>query len=175
MRALSGRAWLRDWQPAPATQLVGGLLLAGLLLLATLYNEALYALFDSWWSRAGHVLGGAAQLPDGRGPKDPVALLLHHARSLPTVVLYSVLYLSLCLALLFLLVPAGPSRLFGLLFYGAAGLAVGLLLLGSQVGGGAALAGLASQLVHFIVSPLPVVGLVPLLRWAAVQPPPTTS
>lgn len=174
MPALSSWARLRNWQPAVATQLVGGLLLAGLLLLATLYDEALYGLFGGWGDRAGRALG-ASKLPSWLQPGSLVFSLLHQARSMPSVMLYSGLYLVLCLALLFLLVPAGASRRLGLLFYVGVGLTAGLLLLGSQVGGGPTLAGLASQLVHFLVSPLPIAGLVPLLRWAAAPTPPAAS
>lgn len=150
--------------PKPAARLVGSVLLGLLLLAATLHNEALYALFDGWWHRAAGALGlGLGQ------PRGAVSPLLHQARSIPAVVAYGVLYLGLCLGLLFLLVPAGPSQRLVLLFYGVAGVATGLLVLGSRVGGGPMLAVLASQLLHFIVSPLPVIMLVPLLRWAATQ------
>ena len=160
-RAQPGR-WLRT----PAARLVGSLLLVLLLLLATLYNEVLYDTFDGWLHRVGQALG-LAQPPLRSG--SPVTLLLHKARSIPAVVLFGVLYLGLCLGLIFLLLPARASRRLVLLFYGGAGLATGLLLLGSQLGGGPDLAVLASELLHFIVSPLPVIVLVPLLRWAAAQ------
>lgn len=145
-----------------------GSLLVGLLLLGA-NNEELYALFDGWWQRAVGALGLAHSLPGLLQPSSSVSPLLHQARSIPAVLLYSVLYLGLCLGLLFLLVPVGHSQRLVLFFYAGAGLATGLLLLGSQVGGGPTLAVLASQLVHFIVSPGPVIVLVPLLRWAATQ------
>jgi hypothetical protein len=150
----------------PAGRLASSLLLVLLLLGATLQNERLYVLFDAWWYRLIGALGFSGGL---RSSHSTVSPLLDHARSLPAVVIYGGLYLSLCLGLLFLLVPAGKPWQLVLRFYIGAGLATGLLVLGSRVGGGPALAVLASQILHFVVSPLPVIMLVPLLRWSASQ------
>ncbi|RZK61573.1 MAG: hypothetical protein EOO59_04730 [Hymenobacter sp.] len=169
MRPPSSPAQLSRLPRISAARLVTSLVLVVLLFAATLYNEELYIVFGGWWYQLGRALGLAPPPPGQLSSAGSVSVLLHRARSIPAVVLYGVLYLGLCLGVLFLLVPVGSRRLV-LFFYGGAGLATGLLLLGSRVGGGPALAVLASQLLHFIVSPLPVIVLVPVLRWAAVQP-----
>ena len=88
-------------------------------------------------------------------------------RSLPTMLTYGLLYTSTCLLLLRLLLPQGGRRMrWALLLYLAVFGACGLLLLGAKLAGDVPWAyRLARRLIDFIVSPLPVIVLVPLLRW----------
>lgn len=145
--------------------MAGSLGLAALLLGATLYTEELYALLEAGWFRCVTGLGLAAHLPAVLRPNGPLLQFTYRARSVPAVGLYGLLYLGLCLGLLLLLLPTRRSRQLALRLYGGMGLAIGLLLLGSRLGGGPALSGLATHLVQFVMSPLPVMVLVPLLRW----------
>jgi hypothetical protein len=161
-------AGLRCAPRCPPACLAGRLLLsgllAGLLLSATGYREELYCWLGASWAGLVTRLGLAPGLPALLRPGGPLVQLAHRARSLPAVGLYGGLYLGLCLGLLFVLLPTRPARRTVLRLYGGAGAALGLLLLGSRLGGDPALAGLAGQLGQLLLSPLPVMGLVPLLR-----------
>lgn len=90
-------------------------------------------------------------------------------RSLLTMLTYSLLYTSICLLLVRLLLARGghPMRQACLLYAGVFG-ACTLLLLGAKLAGDALWAyQLGRRLIDFIVSPVPVIILVPLLRWSA--------
>ncbi|NML64124.1 hypothetical protein HHL22_02795 [Hymenobacter sp. RP-2-7] len=157
--------------PAPATHAPAdswgrwamGAVLAGLLVGATFCHEELYALFTPWSQRLLEALGLAKQLPALQ--QGPITQVMDNPHSVPPILLYSVLYLAICGALLLLLLPLPAQRRLVFKFYGLAGLALVLLVLGGRVAHSASLLQLGKQLVHFIVSPLPVIVLVPLLRW----------
>ncbi|MDF7812916.1 hypothetical protein [Hymenobacter sp. YC55] len=88
-------------------------------------------------------------------------------RSLPTMLSYGLLYTGTCLLLLRLLLPRGGRRMrWAALLYLIVFGACGLLLAGAKLAGDVPWAyRLARRLIDFIVSPLPVIVLVPLLRW----------
>jgi hypothetical protein len=90
---------------------------------------------------------------------------MNNPHSVPPILLYSVLYLAVCVALLLVLLPLPVHRRLVFKFYGLASLALVLLVLGGRLAHSAPLLLLGKQLVHFLVSPLPVIVLVPLLRW----------
>lgn len=88
-------------------------------------------------------------------------------RSLPTMLTYGVLYTGACLLLLRFLLPRGGRRMrWALLLYGTVFVVCGILLLVGKLAGDVPwVYRLARRLIDFIVSPLPVIVLVPLLRW----------
>lgn len=85
-------------------------------------------------------------------------------RSLPAMLTYGVLYLATCLLLLRLVLPDAQAwRLAVQLYAGAMALCAALLLLG-KLGGDVALFYQAGRrIIDFLVSPVPVLVLVPLL------------
>jgi hypothetical protein len=140
-------------------------LLAGLLFSATLANSELYALLGAGWQRLFIAMGMAQHLPALLQQGGAVGQLMHNAHSIPAVLSYSLLYVGICIALLYLLLPQPSQRRLAVSFYGAAGVAVLTLLIGSRIAGLPTLHVLNIQLIHFVVSPLPVIMLAPLLRW----------
>lgn len=168
----------REYQPAlvPMTETAstntsrlwrgaGSIALVALLLAATLSNEAVYDAFGRFWQQVFELLGiqqSASALP---AADNSVGAVLNRPRNLPAVASYGFLYVVTCLALLFLLLPHARQRRLVLGFYGVAGTVLLVLLSLSRFGNMPLLAVLANQLLHFIVSPVPVIMLVPLLRW----------
>lgn len=138
--------------------------LAGLLVAATFCNDALYALFGSWGQALLGALGPKQPLPALQQPA-AIMQVMNNPHSVLAVVAYSIGFLAVCVALLLLLLPLPAQRRLVFRFYGVAGLALLLLLGGGRVAHSVALLLLAKQLVHFVVSPLPIIVLVPLLRW----------
>jgi hypothetical protein len=144
---------------------MAGLLLAGLLFGTTVYNSELYDLLDAGWQWGCSALGISHYDPNSLQQSNGVGQLMHNAHSVPAVLIFGVLYVGLCLALQRVLLPqASQRRLVSWFYGGACGVVLGLLL-ASKLGGSASLVSLNKQLVHFVVSPLPVIILVPLLRW----------
>ncbi|OUJ71214.1 XrtX-associated membrane protein [Hymenobacter crusticola] len=141
------------------------LMLTLLLLCATLYNEAAYAVFDSVWQKAAVVAGTNHYLAMLFHADSVIGQVMYHPHSVPAVVAYSLLYIGLCIGLCFSLLPYTTQRRLALLLYGLACLTSFFLLVGSKLTGALLLVTLSSQLIHFIVSPLPVIVFVPLLRW----------
>ncbi|SFQ83031.1 hypothetical protein SAMN04515668_4892 [Hymenobacter arizonensis] len=143
--------------------MAGAIVLIAALFVATLNNEALYAVLGQVWRQAFFGVG--------LSPRDSAAMVsqvsgqvTNTARDAPAVLIYGALYVGTCLALLWLVLPAASQRRLALTFYGGATLLF-VVLLGAGQLGSSVLLQLSSQLIHFIVSPLPVIGLVPLLRW----------
>lgn len=144
----------------------GALLLIGVLFWATLHNELLYRLFGGFWQRTFALLGVSQQVPAIMHSGGALGQVTNQPRDIPAVLSYSVLYVGICLSLLFLLLPRRSQHRLVLLAYGAAGVAfIGLLVIG-KLGSSASLT-LSNQLIHFIVSPMPVIVLAPLLQWNA--------
>jgi hypothetical protein len=131
--------------------------LLGVLFGLGLHAEPVFAFLTRVW---------AVLLPDqlrGQLLRGTSPELTH--RSLPAMLTYGLLYCGLCLALLGLLLGTcrrlGPAlATYGLGFAGCA-LLIALGKLGQQQWAYQ----LARRLIDGIVSPLPVVVLVPLLRW----------
>ena len=153
------------FRPKRAVRIVGGLLLIALLFSATLYNEVLYALFGLFWQKLFRWTGISQHVPLLLQSNGIIGQVTHRARDIPAVLSYSVFYVGTCLILLFLLLSSAAQRRMVVLFYGfTCVISLCLFVLGSAFSSGVSMT-LNSQLVHFIVSPLPVIVLVPLLRW----------
>jgi hypothetical protein len=151
---------------------VGSLVLGVLLLAATLSNEVVYDVFGRFWQQVFELLGMGYQASALPTASNSAGAVLNKPRNLPAVASYGALYVTACLGLLFLMLPHARQRRLVLGFYAVAGTAFVLLLGLSRVGNMGVLAILASQLLHFIVSPVPVIMLVPLLRWYWHNQPP---
>ena len=149
--------------------LVGGLLLA--LLLIGVFDEPLLAFLTAWWQRGLAVVGlrqqvNAMQQGISRGIT---------TRLLPAVATYAVLYLGICLLLLRLLVATPAQwRLVLRLYAGSFVVYVGVVLLGKALGNAVWAYRLSRQVLDFVVSPIPVLGLFVLLRAGLGQAPPRT-
>lgn len=86
-------------------------------------------------------------------------------RLLPAVATYAALYLGICLLLLRLLLPSRRQwRLALQLYAGTLAVYVAIVLLGKLAGDAQWAYRLSRQLLDFVVSPLPVVGLYVLFR-----------
>lgn len=140
--------------------------LAGLLLLAGTYDHAVLAGLTSFWQQVLQAVGLNDLFQSVRQGTSPQVT----TRILPVVATFSLGYIGICLLIVALLVPPRALRTALLLYAGALGLA-GLLLLAGKAAGDVAWAyQLGRRLIDFTVSPLPVVGLIPLLRWHYAPP-----
>jgi hypothetical protein len=139
--------------------LVGSLIV--LLLLLGVYDEPILTFLTTLWQKLLTVLGLRQQ-----------AEALQHGlnggiakRFLPAIATYAVVYLSICLLLLWLLLPTpGQWRLALRLYAGALAAYVAIVLLGKLAGDAPWVYRLSRHLLDFVVSPLPVAGLYVLLR-----------
>jgi hypothetical protein len=146
------------------------MLLAALLLVLLFwvgtYDEPVFA----WLSRAWQDLLGALGL-DGLAARLQQGTSGHVTkRSLPAVLTYSLAYTSICLVIIALLVPPRAWRTALLVYGGVFAASAVLVLIGKAAGDVVWLYKLGRQLIDFIVSPLPMAALVPLLRWHYAPP-----
>ena len=135
--------------------------LVAVLFWAGIYDEAVFNALNAGWQKLLTSLGLAEQLAAvQRGISTQVT-----KRSLPTMFTYGLLYTSTCLLLLRFLLPPGGHRMRRVVaLYAVVFVACGLLLAGGKLAGDVPWAyRLARRLIDFIVSPLPVVVLLPLL------------
>ncbi|RAK68343.1 hypothetical protein DLM85_09990 [Hymenobacter edaphi] len=145
-------------------------LLAALLFWAGTYDVTVFAWLTAGWQRllAAVGLSGLAQRIQ-QGISGDVT-----TRSLPAMLTYGLAYTGVCLLILALLIPRRALRTAGGLYLGVFALSA-LLLLGGKAAGDVRWAyQLGRRLIDFIVSPLPVIALVPLLRWHYAQPGPAS-
>jgi len=137
--------------------LVGALV--GLLLLAGVYDDAVFGVLTTGLHRGLAALGVHQPLAQAGVDRNVTQ------RYVPAGIVYAGLYVGLCLALLWLLLPAPAHRRLVLRLYAGAIAAYLLLaLLGKLSGNTVWVYRLARHLLDFIVSPLPVAGLYVLLR-----------
>lgn len=144
--------------------LVAGLI--GLLFYVGVYDEKVFTWLTTASQRLLHLLGldaWAQRLQQGTSGQVTT-------RSLPAMLLYGLSYTGICFGILTLLLPRPALRtalgLYGLVFALSA-----LLLLGGKLAGDLPWAyQLGRRLIDFIVSPLPLIVLVPLLRWQHSPP-----
>lgn len=141
--------------------LAAGLL--ALLLAARWYEDAVYAGLEALLAGLGRLLPAAAALPGSAA--GGVRGLMERPHSVPAALLYAGGYVALSWALLATLLPPGQGWRWGLRLYGGLGLASALLLALGHGLGLPILSTLASRLLHLLLSPLPIMVLVPLLRW----------
>ncbi|WP_394347217.1 XrtX-associated membrane protein [Hymenobacter radiodurans] len=142
------------------------LLLVLILFSASFYAEQLYAVLGTFCQRLFDTLGLTPYLPRFFEQGSVISQTMNRPHSIPAVILYSLLYVTVCLALLFLLLPYPRQRRYVLFFYGITSIISLLLLVTNKlVGPNFSLTIITSHLLHFLVSPVPVIILVPLLRW----------
>ncbi|MBJ6110606.1 hypothetical protein JAO73_16395 [Hymenobacter sp. BT523] len=137
-----------------------GALLAALLLLGV-YDVAVLTVLTKWWQRMLAAVGLRQQVEALQQNISGSVV----KRPLPVVATYAVGYLSICLLLLRLLLPAAAQwRLVLRLYAGTLAVYVALVVLGKLAGDAQWAYRLSRQLLDFVVSPLPVAGLYVLLR-----------
>ena len=139
-------------------------LLVGLLLLALLligvYSDVLLTYFATLWQK-GLAAAGLSGLANAmqQGINGGIT-----KRPLPAVATYALLYLSICLSLLWLVLRPAQWRLAWQLYAGALLVYVAITLLGKLAGNVQWAYRLSRQVLDFIISPLPVAGLYVLFR-----------
>ena len=136
-------------------------LLAALLFWTGTYDETVFAWLTAGWQRVLAAIGLnelAQRIQQGTSGQVTT-------RSVPAMLTYGLAYTGTCLLILALLVPRQALRTALGLYLGVFALSA-LLLLGGKAAGDVQWAyKLGRRLIDFIVSPLPVIALVPLLRW----------
>lgn len=145
--------------------------LVALLVLIRLFEDELCAWLEVVWQCLSGVVPAPTWLAAaGAAAQRSLQHLTARPHSVVVELLYDVTYVGLCFGLLCALLPAGRGWRWGLRIYGGFGLASLLLILAGQVGGLPLLTNLASQLLHGLLSPLPVMVLVPLLWLQSARP-----
>jgi len=142
-------------------------LLAGALFWVGMESEVVFAVLTRAWQAVFGLLGlgdALTQLQQGTSH-------LVTTRSLPAMATYGLLYVAACLLLLHVLLRDGRrTRWAAQVYLGLLGLCVLLLVVG-RLGGNIAWAyKLGRRIIDFVISPLPVMILLPLL-WPARRPP----
>lgn len=139
--------------------LVGALVL--LLLLIGVYDEHILQLLTSAWQQALAALGLKTYADSlQQGINGGIT-----KRFLPAVATYAVLYLSTCLLLLRVLLPtAGQWRLVLLFYAGTLATYAGIVVLNKLTGNADWAYRLSRQLLDFVISPVPVAGLLALFK-----------
>ncbi|SHL27275.1 hypothetical protein SAMN02746009_02469 [Hymenobacter psychrotolerans DSM 18569] len=146
-----------------ASRAIAVLVLVAVLFWAGVYDEAVFAELTEAWQKVLTMLGFTDQLAAVQQSVSGEVT----KRSLPAVLTYALLYTGVCLLLLRLLLPARHMRLILLLYGAVFGCCAVLLVVGRLAGDVPWIYQLGRRLIDFIVSPLPVIGLVVLLRWYA--------
>lgn len=145
--------------------------LVALLILIRLFEDELCAGLEAAWQRLSSVLPAPAWLAAaGAAAERSLQHLSSRPHSVVVELLYDATYVGLCVGLLCALLPAGRGWRWSLWIYGGFGLISLLLILLGQGVGLPLLTNLASQLLHGLLSPLPVMVLVPLLWLQSAQP-----
>ncbi|GAB3638695.1 hypothetical protein GCM10027422_42850 [Hymenobacter arcticus] len=143
--------------------------LASLLFIVGMESDAVFAALTRGWQALAELVGVSDTL--ARWQQGTSHLVT--TRSLPAMGTYSLLYVGGCLLLLHVLLRnAQRTRWAAQLYLGLLALYV-LLMVGGRLGGNAEWAlKLSRRIIDFIVSPLPVMMLVPLLwpgYWGTVS------
>ena len=148
--------------------------LVAVLFLGGVYDEQVFTFLTATWQKLFAALGLSRQA-------DALQQGIHRGvtrRALPAVATYALLYIGVCLLLLRLLVPdARQWRTVLYLYIGIVGAYAVLVLAGKLAGDAAWAYKLSRHLIDFLVSPLPVAGLLVLFRAGLVprSPGPTLS
>lgn len=151
--------------------LVGGLVV--LLLLTGVYDEPILQFLTGAWQQALATLG-LKEYADSLQQGINGGIL---KRFLPAVATYAAFYLGICFLLLRLLLADNRQWRLALLFYaGTLTIYAAIVVLNKLTGSTEWAFRLSRQLLDFVVSPLPVAGLVVLFKsglgTAAETPPP---
>lgn len=146
---------------APLTLARWGLaaLLAGVLFWAGIAAEAVFAALTQFWQVVFRALGFGGLLAHWQQGTSQLVT----TRSLPAVASYSLLYSAVCVLLLHVLLrSAARTRWVLQVYLGLFGL-YALLMLTGKLGGNLAWAyRVARHIIDFLISPLPVMLLLPL-------------
>lgn len=139
--------------------LIGPLVVA--LLLIGVYDEPILLFLTTTWQKLLGVVGLRQQAEALQSGINGAIV----KRFLPAVATYAAVYLSICLLLLRLLLPARAQWRLVLQLYAGTVVVYVLLVALAKLAGNAPWAYLLSrQILDFLVSPLPVAGLYVLLR-----------
>lgn len=143
----------------PTRWLLVGLLLLALLLIGV-YSDSVLTFVTTLWQK-GLAAVGLSRVADAmqQGINGGIT-----KRPLPAVATYAVMYLGICLSLLWLLLPPVQWRLAWRLYAGALLVYVAITLVGKLAGNVQWAYRLSRQILDFIISPLPVAGLYVLFR-----------
>jgi hypothetical protein len=150
-----------------ASRVVASLVLLVLLLSTRLYEETLYTWLDAAWHGINRLFPATTYLDKIAGSS--MGSLLEQPHSVAAALLFAASYLALSMGLLVALLPAGEGWRWGLRLYAGVGLVSLVLLLAGHTAGLPILTSLASRLLHGLLSPLPVMVMVPLLRWPGAR------
>jgi hypothetical protein len=152
------------FEPGRGVRIISAFLLIATLFSATLNNEALYEAFGNFWRKLFGAASNASLQNSAALHSSIIRQVTNTHRDAPAILTYGALYVSICFILLLLLLPVASQRKVAMLFYvGLILIFIVLLIIGNLCS--TVLLQLSSQLIHFIVSPLPIIVLVPLLRW----------
>lgn len=146
------------WRPAPVVRwpLVAGLVLA--LFAMGVYDEVLFAFFGKIWHQFFAVMGLEAPAALEQGLHRRVT-----RRPLMQVMTYAAVYVGLCLLLFRLLLRTRAQWQLTLRLYAGVVAAYLLIAVGGKLAGDAIWAyRLSRHLIDFVVSPVPVAGLLVL-------------
>ncbi|MBJ6145705.1 XrtX-associated membrane protein [Hymenobacter sp. BT559] len=152
-----------------APRLVVSALLLAMLLSCRFYEETIYTWLDTAWQWVNQVLPATTHLDKVAGSN--LGALMERPHKAVSALLFAGSYVALSLGLLVALLPAGEGWRWGLRLYGGIGLVSAALLLAGHAAGLPLLTDLASRLLHGLLSLLPVMVLVPLLRWPGLRAP----
>ncbi|MBC6697185.1 XrtX-associated membrane protein [Hymenobacter puniceus] len=151
----------QPWAALRLLRLAAIAILIVLLFLCGIFDETLFATLGPVWQKVATSLGFSEQMARlQQGISGEVV-----KRSLPVVATYALFYLSLSLLLLRLLLPAYRMSLVLKLYGGVIAAYVVLLLVGRLTGNVPWIYQLGRRFIDFLVSPLPIIILVCLLRW----------
>ena len=153
----------------PTRWLLVGLLLVALLLIGV-YSDDVMAAITSLWQKGLATVGltrVAAAMQQGINGGIT-------KRPLPAVATYAIMYLSICLPLLYQLLQPAQWRLAWRLYVGALLVYIAITMAGKLAGNVQWAYRLSRQILDFIISPLPVAGLYVLFR-AGFGPQPTQA
>ncbi|MBG8553043.1 XrtX-associated membrane protein [Hymenobacter guriensis] len=153
--------------PARLLWICGLLVLAGFLFCLGAYEKDILGQLNVVWHRYSTYLPTALT-----GSADPAITRL----PVPVVGFYTLLYICLCLLLLRLLVVTSLRFRFILAAYAVSlGACLVLLVLAKLLSGALGLYQLSRNLIDFIVSPLPIMVLAPLVYWYYPTAAPATA
>jgi hypothetical protein len=138
-----------------------------LLLSTRVYEETIYMWLDAAWHWVNRVIPATAGFDKVAG--SGMNSLMERPHSVVAALLFAASYVAISLGLLVALLPAGEGWRWGLRLYGGVGLASIILVLIGHAAGLPLFTSLASRLLHGLLSPLPVMVLVPLLRWPGMR------
>lgn len=153
---------------SPTRRLVGAGLVA-LLVVLVFERDALYAWSAASGPATGRLLEKTPLLGSLWALLQRLLHMLHRQHGVGIGAIYSIGFIGLGWAILGVLIPGRAGWRWGAWLYGGLGTGSLLLLLVTQLSKWLIPAQLADAFLYFLVSPMPVMVLLPL--WHAMQPP----